>query len=80
MQEEKELSREEYGRLLKAAKDLHRLRLLLIMETICATGIRVSEIKYITLEAARAGRADIYLRKRARQMMTAKNKAKENKR
>lgn len=51
--EEKELTRAEYGRLLEAAKKRPRLRL--VMETICGTGIRVSELKYFEVEAVKAG-------------------------
>ncbi len=58
--EEKELSREEYGRLLKAAEEKPRLHLL--MQTICATGIRVSEHRFITVEAAKAGYAEVHLK------------------
>ena len=54
---DRELSRAEYGRLLSAARGLGRERLGLLMEAICATGIRVSEVKYLTMEAARRGRA-----------------------
>ena len=57
----KELTREEYERLLDAAHRLGRERLALLLETICSTGIRVSEVKYITVEAARTGRAEISL-------------------
>ena len=60
----RELSRAEYSRLLAAASGKHRLALL--METICGTGIRVSEVKYITVEAARAGRAEISLKGKLR--------------
>jgi len=52
---DRELSRAEYGRLLSAARGLGRERLGLLMEAICATGIRVSEVKYLTMEAARPG-------------------------
>ena len=45
----KELTREEYQRLIKAAQATGRERLMLLMETICSTGIRVSEVKYITV-------------------------------
>lgn len=38
------------------------MRLALVMETICATGIRVSEIQYITLEAVQQGGTDISLK------------------
>ena len=48
---DRELSRAEYGRLLSAARGLGRERLGLLMEAICATGIRVSEVKYLTMEA-----------------------------
>ena len=58
----RELTREEYQRLLDAAHGLGRERLALLLETICATGIRVSEVKYITVEAARAGRAEVSLK------------------
>ena len=47
---ERELSREEYARLVQSAKESKRERLALLMETICATGIRVSELRYITVE------------------------------
>ena len=44
----KELTRQEYGRLVEAAKTMGKERLVLLMETICATGIRVSEVRFIT--------------------------------
>ena len=47
--EERELSRQEYQRLLDTARTLGRDRLALVMETICAAGIRVSEVRYITV-------------------------------
>lgn len=62
--EEKELSREEYLRLLDASKDKTQLNLL--MQTICATGIRVSEHRYITVEAVRAGRAVVSCKGKSR--------------
>ena len=55
----RELTRPEYERLLAAAQSRGQERLALLMEAICATGIRVSEVKYITVEAARRGRTDI---------------------
>lgn len=57
--EEKELSREEYFRLIHAAKEKGSERLSLLIETICATGIRVSELQYITAEAVRRGEATV---------------------
>lgn len=56
---EKELTKEEYERLVKTAKESGNERLSLIVETICSTGIRVSEVKFITVEAVRTGRAEI---------------------
>ena len=46
-----------------------RERLALLLETICATGIRVSEVKYITVEAARAGRAEVSLKGKLRTIL-----------
>lgn len=57
--EEKELTRKEYVRLVQAAKEKNSERLALLLETICATGIRVSELKYITVEAVRRGEAAV---------------------
>lgn len=65
----KELTREEYERLLTTAHALGRERLALLMETIGASGIRVSEVKYITVEAVRAGRAQISLKGKIRTIM-----------
>ena len=62
----RELTRPEYERLLTAARSLGRERLALLAETICATGIRVSEVRYITLEAAAAGKAAIALKGKIR--------------
>lgn len=56
---EKELSKAEYKRLVEAAKNNGNQRLSLLIETICSVGIRVSEVRYITVEAAKAGRAEI---------------------
>ncbi len=55
--EEKELTRAEYVRLLEAANAKHNERLNLIIQTICGTGIRVSELQYITVEALQNGEA-----------------------
>jgi len=55
--EQKELTRQEYQRLLRAAADQPRLQLLI--QTLCATGIRVSEHRFITAEAARSGVAEV---------------------
>lgn len=54
-----ELSENEYKRLVKAALAANNERLALIIQTICATGIRVSELQYITVEAVKIGRAEV---------------------
>lgn len=68
-EERRELTRGEYDRLLETARSLGRERLALVMETLCATGIRVSEVCYITVEAARAGRAEISLKGKIRTIL-----------
>lgn len=65
----RELARGDYARLLAAARKKGAARLALVMECICATGIRVSEVRYITLEAARRGRAEIRLKGKARTIL-----------
>ena len=65
----RELTRPEYERLLAAAQSRGQERLALLMEAICATGIRVSEVKYITVEAAQAGRAEISLKGKLRTIL-----------
>lgn len=57
--ENKELTREEYARLVMTASKRSNARLSLILQTICATGIRVSELKFITIEAVQTGRTEI---------------------
>lgn len=56
---DRELSREEYVRLIRAAESEGNERLSLVIQTICSTGIRVSELKFITVEAVYSGRAEI---------------------
>lgn len=60
------LTREEYQRLTATAREAGKERLALLMETICATGIRVGEVQYITVEAARQGRTEISLKGKIR--------------
>ena len=57
--EDKELTRAEYVRLVKAAERNENQRLALVLQTICATGIRVSELRFITAEAVQTGRAEV---------------------
>ena len=56
---DKELTKAEYNRLLQAAKQKKNERLYLLMQTICSTGIRVSEVQYVTVEAVARGVAEI---------------------
>lgn len=57
--ESRELTRPEYARLIQAAEQRENQRLSLVIQTICATGIWVSELKFITVEAVRTGRAEV---------------------
>lgn len=65
----RELTKTEYERLLAAADECGKERLSLLMETICATGIRVSEVRYITVETANAGKAEISLKGKIRTIL-----------
>lgn len=62
----RELTRNDYERLITTARERGQDRLALLMETICATGIRVSEVQYITVEAAQQGRTEISLKGKIR--------------
>ena len=65
----RELSQEEYRRLLEAAREQGRERLALLLETVCSTGIRVSELRFVTVEAARRGRAEVALKGKIRTVL-----------
>lgn len=65
----RELTRPEYDRLVETARNLGQERIALLMEAICATGIRVSEVCYLTVEAAQRGRADISLKGKIRTIL-----------
>ena len=66
---EKELTKAEYARLVEAAKQKGNEKLALLLQTICGTGIRVSELQFITAEAVAAGRAAIYLKGKNRTIL-----------
>lgn len=70
--EEKELTKAEYARLCRAAERRHNERLNLILQTICGTGIRVSELQYITVEAARHGEATVNCKAKTRTVFIVK--------
>ena len=73
----RELTRPEYNRLVAAARERGAERLTLLMETICATGIRVSEVRYITVEAALLGRAEVSLKGKIRTILIPAKLAKK---
>ena len=54
------LNEKEYNRLLEWALKLNRPRMYYLMETLAGTGIRISELEYITVEAVKKGNADFY--------------------
>lgn len=62
LDEERELSEEEYKRLLEAAEMRNKHRLYHLILTICSTGIRVSELRFITVEALERGKAEINMK------------------
>ena len=70
--EEKELSEEEYHQLLLAAQHRRNLRLYHVILTICSTGIRVGELRFVTVEALRAGRVQIHLKGKDRMILLPK--------
>lgn len=70
--EDKELTKAEYVRLLNAAKQKKNDRLNLIIQTICGTGIRVSELQFITVEAAKAGQATVNCKGKIRSVFIVK--------
>lgn len=69
---DKELTKAEYDRLLQAAKQKKNERLYLLMQTICSTGIRVSEVRYVTVEAVTRGIAEINCKGKRRQVFLPK--------
>ena len=66
---ERELTKAEYQLLMDTAKKRGDERLVLLMETICATGIRVSEVPYITTDAVKKGRARIAMKGKLRTIL-----------
>ena len=70
--EEKELTRAEYTRLCRTAERKHNERLNLILQTICGTGIRVSELQYITVEAVKHGEAVVNCKAKTRSVFIVK--------
>lgn len=70
--EEKELTKAEYMRLVQTAKQNGNERLDLLIQTICGTGIRVSELQYITVEAVKCGEAVVSLKGKTRSVFVVR--------
>lgn len=64
--EDKELTKAEYMRLVNTARQKGNERLCLLLQTICGTGIRVSELQFITVEAVKYGEATVSLKGKTR--------------
>ena len=70
--EEKELTKAEYTALVRVAEQKKNERLSLVVQTICGTGIRVSELQFITVEAARRGEAVVSCKGKTRKIFIVK--------
>ncbi len=70
--EEKELTKAEYTRLCRTAERKRNKRLNLILQTICGTGIRVSELQFITIEAVKQGEAVVNCKAKTRSVFIVK--------
>ena len=58
--EEKELTKEEFKKLVRTAQDLGRTKMSMVLQTICGTGMRVSEIQFVTVSAVKKGQVTVY--------------------
>ncbi len=67
--EHRELTQEEYGRLVEAAAKRGDERLALIIQTLASTGIRISELQFVTVESLEVGMADIYNKGKMRRIL-----------
>lgn len=59
-EEKKELQKNEYFRLVKTAKKQQKKRLAMILQTLCGLGLRISELHFVTVEAVKTGKLQIY--------------------
>ena len=80
LSEEREITKAEYQKLLSTAKRIGKERLYLIMMTLGGTGIRISELKYITVEAIQCGRAQIRMKGKNRTILLPEKLCKRLKR
>lgn len=71
--EEKELTKQEYIRLVETARQKGNERLCLLLQTICGTGIRVSELPFITVEAVRKGEAIVSCKNKTRMVFIVRD-------
>ena len=71
--EDKELTKAEYIRLIQTAQQKKNARLNLIIQTICGTGIRVSELQFITVEAVKCGKAIVNCKGKTRTIFIVKS-------
>lgn len=72
LEESKELLEKDYKQLLTTAKECGNERMYMLMQTLCATGIRISELSYITVEAVKHGSAEIRLKGKTRVVILQK--------
>lgn len=77
IEENRELTEIEYSRLMETAMAQGKMQLYYLMMTICSTGIRISELKYVTLEAVLQGRAEISMKGKYRVVILPKGLVKE---
>ncbi|MCD7922651.1 MAG: site-specific integrase [Clostridiales bacterium] len=73
----RELDKPDYQRLIAVALSMGKSRLALLMEVLCGLGLRVSELKYITVEAAGAGRAEIQMKGKIRTVIISNKLARK---
>ena len=71
-QPEKELTKQEYLRLVETAQEAGNPKIALLLQSVGATGARASEVRYLTVEAARRGRAVIHLKGKVRTILLPK--------
>ncbi len=71
-QPDKELTKEEYLRLIETAQAQGKEKIALLLQSVGATGVRASEVQYITVEAARRGRAVLHLKGKVRTILLPK--------
>lgn len=69
---EKALTKSEYMRLLKAAKQENKTRLYFVLQAVCGTGIRISELKYFTVESLRQGDISVFCKNKTRHILIPK--------